>query len=205
MFYSRNKVTIFTVSTCAKRLMTFFKIDPMQTKSKTTRKAIFLDRDGIVNEDTGYPCKPEQIRFTKSIFKFCKTILSKEYILVIVSNQAGVAKGYFSEDAVKLLHTWMEDKFLEQGIEIAGFYYCPFHKDGVVPEYTKDSNMRKPKPGMILEAARDLNIDINKSIMIGDKISDRIELDGLQSIIVRSKYTGKGYDAKNLESVEKMI
>lgn len=174
-------------------------------KSKTAGKVIFLDRDGVVNEDTGYPCKPEHIKFTKSIFKFCKTALSKGYILVIISNQAGVAKGYFSEDDVRFLHKWMDNKFREQGIEISGFYYCPFHKDGVIPAYKKDSDMRKPKPGMILQAAKELNIDIKRSIMVGDKISDRINLNGLQSIIIKSKYTSENYDAESLESVEKMI
>ncbi len=177
----------------------------METEPTAARKAIFLDRDGVVNEDTGYPCRPEQITFTKHIFEFCKAAVVKDYILVIVSNQAGVAKGYFSEDDVNFLHKWMENKFRERGIEITGFYYCPFHRDGVIPEYTKDSNMRKPKPGMIVKAAQDLTIDITKSIMVGDKVSDRIEYDGLKSIIIRSSYTGTDYDAENLLSVEKMI
>lgn len=159
----------------------------------------------MVNEDTSYPHKPEHITFMPGIFNLCNKALAKGYIIVIVSNQAGVAKGHFSENDVIFLHKWMHNKFREQGIEIAGFYYCPFHKDGIIPDYTKDSSDRKPKPGMILKAAKDLDIDIAKSIMIGDKLSDRIELNDLRSIIIKSKYTGDEFDVENFGDLEKMI
>ena len=170
-----------------------------------SKKALFLDRDGVINEDTEYPHKPEHITFKKGIFKFCKAAIDKGYILVVVSNQAGVAKGFYPEDDVVYLHKWMEDKFGEQGVPIAKFYYCPYHIAGTVKKYKKDSSLRKPKPGMILQASKELDIDLKKSLMIGDKPSDRIELNELKSIIIKSKYSVDGYDAENLEAVEEMI
>ncbi len=177
----------------------------MQTNLIPLKKAVFLDRDGVINEDTAYPHKPEHIKFIKGIFELCKSSLDLGYILVVITNQAGVAKGYFSEDDVKSLHKWMDNKFCEQGIEIAGFYYCPFHKEGTIPAYKKDSDFRKPKPGMLLQASNELGIDLKKSIMIGDKPSDKIELEGLKTIILKSKYTGNTYNAEDLETVRKMI
>jgi D,D-heptose 1,7-bisphosphate phosphatase len=170
-----------------------------------SKKALFLDRDGIINEDTEYPHKPEHITFKKGIFEFCKKAIDKGFILVVVSNQAGVAKGYYTEDDVVLLHKWMEDKFREQGISIAKFYYCPYHIEGTVEKYRKDSPLRKPRPGMILQASKDLGIDLEQSVMIGDKPSDRIELEELKSIIVYSKYSLNDYDAENIEALEEMI
>jgi D-glycero-D-manno-heptose 1,7-bisphosphate phosphatase len=168
-------------------------------------KAVFLDRDGVINEDVAYPHKPEHIVFKKGIFNFCKRAVAKGYALVVVTNQAGVAKGYFPEDDVIRLHAWMNDKFLEQGITIAGFYYCPFHIKGSVEMYRHDSDCRKPKPGMLLKAAKDLDIDLSRSMMIGDKTSDRIELPELRSIIIKSAYVPDGYDVESLRDVEALL
>jgi D-glycero-D-manno-heptose 1,7-bisphosphate phosphatase len=163
------------------------------------KKALFLDRDGIINEDSAYPHRPEHIIFNPAIFDLCRTALGKGYIIVVVTNQAGVAKGKFTEADVRSLHAWMGERFSEKGIPIAGFYYCPFHKDGTVEAYRKDSDCRKPRPGMFIAAAHDLGIDLSKSIMIGDKQSDRIELPGLKSYIVKSRYSGSGFDFETLE------
>ncbi len=116
-------------------------------------------------------------------------MLAKGYIIVVVTNQAGVAKGKFTEDEVQRASSMDGAAFLEKGIPIAGFYYCPFHKNGTVEAYRRDSDCRKPKPGMFLTAARDLEIDLSASIMIGDKPSDRIELPELRSYILKSKYS----------------
>ena len=124
------------------------------------KKALFLDRDGIVNVDTKYLHKVEDVVFVDGIFELCKKAQIKGYIIVIVTNQAGVAKGYFSEDDVKVLHDWMIERFAEKGICISAVYYCPYHKDGIVEQYKKDSDCRKPKPGMFLQAAKEHDIDI---------------------------------------------
>jgi D-glycero-D-manno-heptose 1,7-bisphosphate phosphatase len=168
-------------------------------------KALFLDRDGVVNEDYHYPHKPEHIRFREGIFELCRAAAAKGYMLIIVTNQAGVAKGKFTEEDVRSLHDWMNEQFRREGIEIAGFYFCPFHADGIVEEYRKDSDMRKPKPGMFLQAAKEHGIDLSQSVVLGDKQSDRIECAGLKSIVVKSQYTQSGYDAESLDDIEKLL
>ncbi len=168
-------------------------------------KALFLDRDGVVNIDCAYPHKPEQIIFSDGIFNLCKKALSKGYLLIVVTNQAGVAKGYFTEDDVKRLHDWMQQQFINQGIKIDAFYYCPFHPDAKVQRYKKHSDCRKPAPGMILQAAKDFDIDISKSLMVGDKESDRILLPELKSIIIKSKYSAEKYDVESLAEVENLL
>jgi D-glycero-D-manno-heptose 1,7-bisphosphate phosphatase len=165
------------------------------------KKALFLDRDGVINRDVAYPHKSEQIVFVDGIFDLCRKALAKGYIIIVVTNQAGVAKGYFSEDDVKNLHAWMNEQFLKESIVITAFYYCPYHKNGTVELYKKDSDCRKPKPGMLIQAAKDWNIDIASSLMIGDKNSDRIELPQLKSIIIKSSYVPVDYDVETLTDV----
>jgi D-glycero-D-manno-heptose 1,7-bisphosphate phosphatase len=165
------------------------------------RKALFLDRDGVIDEDTGYPHKPEHIVFRPGIFEFCRSAVDMGYVIVVVTNQAGVARGRFTEADVRALHAWMGEEFRRRGVEIAGFYYCPYHPEAVLPEYRQDSAMRKPRPGMVLQAAEELGIDIDRSLMVGDKPSDRIELPELRSVIVRSGYASEAYDVERLEDV----
>jgi D-glycero-D-manno-heptose 1,7-bisphosphate phosphatase len=172
---------------------------------KRRNKALFLDRDGIINEDREYPHKPGDIVFYPAIFDICKTAVEKGYLIVVVTNQAGVAKGYFTEDNVLSLHEWMSGQFREKGINIAGFYYCPFHKNGIVEQYKKVSFCRKPKPGMFLNAAKDLDIDLARSIMIGDKPSDRIELPELKCYIIKSQYAIDNYDFETLEEAKEIL
>jgi D-glycero-D-manno-heptose 1,7-bisphosphate phosphatase len=169
------------------------------------QKALFIDRDGIINEDTGYPHKPEHIRFRPEIFDICRLAQQKGYLLIVITNQAGVAKGKFPEADVRTLNVWMKDQFKSRGIDITAFYYCPHHKDGVIPEYARICNCRKPKPGMVEQALRDFSIDIPGSLVIGDKVSDRIEYPGLKSIIVKSKYTGEKYDVDKLDQVRNYL
>lgn len=169
------------------------------------KKALFLDRDGVINLDVAYPHKPEQIVFVDGIFDLCRKALAKGYIIIVVTNQAGVAKGYFSEEDVKKLHTWMNEQFLKESITITAFYYCPYHKNGTVALYKKDSDCRKPRPGMFVRAAQDWDIDIASSLMIGDKNSDRIELPQLKSIIIKSSYMPVGYDVETLTDAAEQL
>jgi D-glycero-D-manno-heptose 1,7-bisphosphate phosphatase len=168
-------------------------------------KALFLDRDGVINEDVAYPHKPEQIVFNPGIFDLCLHAAQQGYCIVVITNQAGVAKGYFTEKEVIDLHKWMKDRFLEHGVSIAGFYYCPYHKNGTVEKYRLDSDCRKPKPGLFLKAAQDLDIDLGQSLMVGDKASDRIELEQLKCITIKSKYLPEGYDVESLNDVERFL
>lgn len=169
------------------------------------KKALFLDRDGIINEDSAYPYKPEHIVFCDGIFELCKHAITKGYILVVVTNQAGVAKGYFSEQDVIALHEWIKSEFKIRGVEITAFYFSPYHPDGTVEKYKKETDCRKPAPGMIRQAVKDFGIDLSVSLMIGDKESDRINIEGLKSIIVKSKYTKTGYDIETLSMAEQYL
>jgi len=168
-------------------------------------KALFLDRDGIINEDRHYPHLPEEIVFIPAVFSLCKSALQSGYIIIVVTNQAGVAKGYFPEQDVVTLHEWMKQQFAKENITVTAFYYCPFHKNGTVAAYTKDSEFRKPNPGMFLLAAQEHNVDLSQSIMIGDKNSDRIKNIPLTSYIIKSQYANDGYDFESLTQAEETL
>ena len=169
------------------------------------RKALFIDRDGVINEDTAYPYKPEHIRFNEAIFPLCKAAVAKGYLLIVITNQAGVAKGKFREEDVTALHRWMAGEFQKRGVTITRFYYCPHHAEAVVPQYRLACDCRKPRPGMVLQAMKDFGIDATQSLVVGDKPSDRIALDGLRSIIVKSRYTGDDFDVEDIVAVEKYL
>jgi D-glycero-D-manno-heptose 1,7-bisphosphate phosphatase len=169
------------------------------------KKALFLDRDGVINVDTKYLHKIEDVVFVDGIFDLCRDAQKKGYCIIVVTNQAGVAKGYFTEQDVIDLHTWMKGQFAQHAITITAFYHCPYHKDGVVERYRKDADCRKPKPGMFLQAAREHDIDIAASVMVGDKNSDRINLDGLKCVVIKSRYCEDSYDCLTLSDVKNVL
>ena len=135
--------------------------------------ALFLDRDGVINVDTGYPNKPSDINFMPGIADAIKLARNVGYHVVVVSNQSGVARGFMTEADVLNLHRWMANELSQQGADVTAWYHCPFHDDASV-EFYKDSQHpdRKPNPGMILRAAHDLNIDLSQSSLIGDQETD---------------------------------
>ena len=137
-----------------------------------TKRAVFLDRDGVINRDMGYVYKPKDFEFIDGIFELAAAAQAAGYELIVVTNQAGVARGYYSESDVQRAHKWLREQFANQGITIARVYYCPFHPEGTVDQYRSDSLHRKPNPGMILQAAKECGIDLSRSILIGDKESD---------------------------------
>tara|TARA_X000000950_G_C13538107_1_gene506456 strand:- start:114 stop:650 length:537 start_codon:yes stop_codon:yes gene_type:complete len=135
-------------------------------------KALFLDRDGVINEDFGYVYKVKDIKYIDGIFDLCQKAISLDYIIIVVTNQSGIARGIFSEkDFFKFMNTLIKD-FKKRKIKIHDYYYCPYHEDGSNKKYKKASFNRKPNPGMIIDAAKNNKIDLQKSIMIGDKITD---------------------------------
>ncbi|MFZ0706501.1 MAG: HAD family hydrolase [Candidatus Korobacteraceae bacterium] len=136
------------------------------------RPAIFLDRDGVINYDFGYANRTDEIRFIDGIFNLLKIVRKAGYVAIVITNQAGIARGYYSEEDVKRTHEWMRARFRENGADVDAFYYCPFHPDATVPNYRADSPDRKPAPGMILQAAADWSIDLPRSLLVGDKESD---------------------------------
>jgi D-glycero-D-manno-heptose 1,7-bisphosphate phosphatase len=138
------------------------------------RKALFLDRDGVINVDHGYCFEIERIEFIDGIFELCEAAHRTGLQIVVVTNQAGVARGFYTEQDVRNLHRWMKLEFEKRGVPILDFYYCLFHPEAVVPEYAGDSFDRKPNPGMLLRAKEEHDIAMQESIMVGDKPSDMV-------------------------------
>ena len=156
-------------------------------------KAIFLDRDGVINVDKQYICKIEDFTFIPGVFEAVKKARDSGYKIFVVTNQSGIALKYYSESDYKILTEWMIKQFKEKGIVFDGIYYCPHHSNGTDKEYTKECECRKPKAGMILQAAKEYNIDLSKSFVIGDKTSDikSGQSAGCKTILVKTGYGGR--------------
>ncbi|MHC4570788.1 MAG: D-glycero-alpha-D-manno-heptose-1,7-bisphosphate 7-phosphatase [Planctomycetota bacterium] len=134
-------------------------------------KAIFLDRDDTLIEDPGFINHPDQVKLLDGVAEALTELKALGYKLIVASNQSGVARGIVSEKTLGQIHDRLRQLLTESGAHLDGIYYCPYHPDGVVPKYRKDSDLRKPNPGMLLAAADEMNIDLNQSWLIGN--SDR--------------------------------
>jgi D-glycero-D-manno-heptose 1,7-bisphosphate phosphatase len=135
-------------------------------------RALFLDRDGVVNEEVGYLHRAEEVRWVAGIVPLCLTAQSLGYKLVVVTNQAGIGYGLYSEEQFQSLMTWMRAELAQQGITLDAVYHCPFHPEHGIGDYKRDHEDRKPSPGMLLRAARELDLDLPQSILVGDRCSD---------------------------------
>lgn len=135
-------------------------------------RVLFLDRDGVINVNFGYVHTPEQTQWVPGIFELCATAQARGYALVIATNQAGIARGYYDISAFEVYTRWMHAQFAQRGIAIAATLYCPHHPDAGNGPFTTVCRCRKPAPGMFLEAARRYPIDLPQSALVGDKISD---------------------------------
>lgn len=136
------------------------------------RPALFLDRDGVINIDRAYVHKPEDMEFTDGIFDLCRHAKRLNYLIFVITNQAGIGRGYYTEQDFANLTDWMRGIFKHENAEIDQVYYCPTHPEHAVGKYRRQSHFRKPAPGMILLAAREFGVDLNRSILVGDKPSD---------------------------------
>ena len=155
------------------------------------KKCIFLDRDGNINVEKEYLYKPEDFEFETGAKKAIKIFKELGYIIVVVTNQSGVARGYYGESDVEKLHEYINKELEEIGVKVDAFYYCPHHPTKGTGEYLTDCMCRKPELGMFEEARKDLDIDYRNSIIVGDKISD-VEVGlrlGMRPVLVR---TGHG-------------
>ena len=131
------------------------------------RAALFLDRDGVVNVEKNYLHKIEDFEFIEGIFELCKKYEALGYAIVIVTNQSGIARGYYSEEDFERLSAWMIERFRDEGIEITALYHCPHH-----PEISGACSCRKPEPGMLLDAAKKYDLDLEASLLVGDSERD---------------------------------
>lgn len=135
-------------------------------------KALFLDRDGVINVDTGHTHRIEDISYIEGIFDFCRKAHAASYKIIIVTNQSGIARGLYGKPEFHALMRHMAERFQNEGCPWTAYYFCPHHPDIGNARYRKHCDCRKPKPGMILQASQEWDIDLGKSLLIGDKESD---------------------------------
>jgi len=130
-------------------------------------KALFLDRDGVVNKEKNYLYKIEDFEFIDGVFETCRYFQDKGYLIIIITNQAGIARNIYTEDDYQVLTKWMIKEFDKENIKISKVYHCPHH-----PDFSGECECRKPKPKMIFDAQKEFDIDLKNSILVGDKNSD---------------------------------
>ncbi|CAK0773232.1 D-glycero-D-manno-heptose 1,7-bisphosphate phosphatase [uncultured Gammaproteobacteria bacterium] len=142
------------------------------TNAPAGRPGLLLDRDGVVNIDSGYVATAERCRFLPGVFTLARRAFDRGFAVVIVTNQSGVARGYYTEEQYFVFAAWVADRFAAEGVPLAGQFHCPYHADAVSERYRRDSYWRKPNPGMIRQAARTLRLELARSVMLGDHVGD---------------------------------
>lgn len=154
----------------------------------TLKRAVFLDRDGTINEESGYLFRKEECRFIPGAIEAVSQLSQAGFMVVIVTNQSGIARGYYTEDDLKQLHLYMESEIAAAGGRVDGWYHCPHHPD--YPSSATRCDCRKPLPGMLRIAAAELGIDLGSSWMVGDKIADikAGKAAGCHTILVKTGY-----------------
>ncbi len=136
------------------------------------RQALFLDRDGTLVHPRHYPSRPEELHLYDGIGATLKPFQEAGFQLVVVTNQAGIARGYFTEDDLQRMHDYLREELARSGVYLDAIYYCPHHREGIIPELAIECECRKPQPGMLLRAAKDLELDLRCSWFVGDILDD---------------------------------
>jgi D-glycero-D-manno-heptose 1,7-bisphosphate phosphatase len=160
---------------------------------KIKNKACFLDRDGVLIKEINYLSSPDQVNVYPETIQALRLLKENNYVIIVVTNQAGVARGFFAENSVPKVHNEIDRQLKQFNLQIDHYYYCPHHPDGSVEKYAINCDCRKPMPGMILQAAKEYNLDLNASFLIGDKISDLLSAEnaGCLGILVETGYGQK--------------
>jgi histidinol-phosphate phosphatase family protein len=158
-------------------------------------RAVFLDRDGTINEEVSYLADLTQLRLIEGASAAIGRLNQEAFKVVVVSNQSGVARGYLAEDSVQHVHSALRERLERAHAQVDAFYYCPHHPTEGIGPYRRDCHCRKPKPGMLERAARELQIDLNNSFIVGDRLSDLIagHAVGCKPILVQ---TGFGHETQ---------
>ena len=136
------------------------------------KRAVFLDRDGVINVNNGYVHDVNSFKFIDGIFEVARAAHDRGYRLIVVTNQSGIGRGYYSEQQFNQLTEWMCNEFLNEGAPIEKVYFSPFHPTAGIGTYRKDDVSRKPRPGMIYQAQSEMSLDLRNSILIGDNAID---------------------------------
>ena len=134
-------------------------------------KALFLDRDGVINHEVGYLHAADEVRWVEGIFELCRVAVGLGYRLVVVTNQAGIARGMYTEAQYEALMEWMLAEFVKERAALDAVYFCPFHPEGV-GKYKREHEDRKPGTGMLRRAAKELGVELGASVMVGDRCTD---------------------------------
>lgn len=154
------------------------------------RKAVFLDRDGTINVEKDYLYRIEDFEFIEGAVDAIRALKESGFLVIVVTNQSGVARGFYTLDDVATLHGHIQDELGRAGTRIDAFYACPHHPDAGAGTYTRDCDCRKGNPGMLLQAAREHHVDLQTSFMVGDKLAD-VEAGvraGCHAILVQTGY-----------------
>ena len=136
------------------------------------RPALFLDRDGTLVYPRHYPSRPEELHLYEGVGAALKTFQDAGFLLIVVTNQAGIARGYFTEDDLQRMHTYLAEELAKSNVHLDAIYYCPHHPDGIIQELAVACDCRKPRPGMLLRAAKDLELNLQRSWFVGDILDD---------------------------------
>lgn len=160
-----------------------YEIEYLPRGNRFHRKVAFLDRDGILIEDTDYPGKIEDVIFKKDVTSLLQTLISKQYEIIVVTNQSGIARGKYTVEDYLETTEYITKHYQSLGYPILDTFFCPYHIDGSIAEYKRKSILRKPMPGMVIKAAEKYEVDLSKSIMIGDKMSDILKCSYLKYFI----------------------
>jgi D-glycero-D-manno-heptose 1,7-bisphosphate phosphatase len=153
--------------------------------SSAGARAAFLDRDGVINVDSGYVHRVADFHFIPGVLSACRNLHVAGYKLIVVTNQAGIAHGYYDERTFEEITGWMNERFREAGAPLTGVYYCPHHPSATVASFRCECSCRKPEPGMIAQAVLEHQIDVASSFLVGDKESD---LEAAERAGISSRY-----------------
>ena len=168
-----------------------------------TRKAVFLDRDGTINVEKNYLYRPEDLEFIDQTPEAIALLNEHRYLVIVVTNQAGIARGYYREDDVHRLHDYMNEQLIILHAHIDAFYYCPHHPEAGNGKYRVKCHCRKPDTGMLEQACKEYHIDVNSSWMVGDNCGDITAGNrfGLKTVLVKTGYGSallkEGYNCSN--------
>jgi D-glycero-D-manno-heptose 1,7-bisphosphate phosphatase len=136
------------------------------------RPALFLDRDGVINVDRNYVFRSEDFEWVEGAVETIAAFNARGWWVFVVTNQSGIARGYYSEEQMNELHDWLNKQLSHRNARIDRIYHCPYHEDGTIERYRRDSYDRKPKPGMLIQAMTDYPVVKERSFLIGDKPAD---------------------------------